>query len=100
MTISAACRGVEPGHVLGRVGLGAAEPLGLAEADSSPEERLPVAVDARLGMTAAQPIDEILGLFEQFNQVGVTVVLATHDAQLAQRLNPRIVHIRGGRMVE
>lgn len=39
------------------------EPLGLADADSSPEERLPVAVDARLGMSAAQPIDEILALF-------------------------------------
>jgi 2-succinyl-5-enolpyruvyl-6-hydroxy-3-cyclohexene-1-carboxylate synthase len=38
------------------------EPLGLAEHGSTPEERMPVAVDARLGMAAAQPLDEILGL--------------------------------------
>ena len=38
------------------------EPLGLAPLGSEPEERLPVAADARLAMTAAQPLDEILAL--------------------------------------
>ena len=42
---------------------------------------------------------EIATLFSDFNLVGVTVVLATHDAQLAARLNPRIINIRGGRLV-
>ncbi len=37
-------------------------------------------------------------LFRDFNQVGVTVVLATHDMQLAARLQPRRVEIRGGRV--
>jgi cell division transport system ATP-binding protein len=37
-------------------------------------------------------------LFRDFNQVGVTVVLATHDMQLAARLQPRLVEIRGGRV--
>ncbi|MBS1218267.1 MAG: cell division ATP-binding protein FtsE [Proteobacteria bacterium] len=41
---------------------------------------------------------EIGDLLREFNQVGVTVVLATHDMQLAARLKPRLVEIRGGRL--
>ncbi len=41
---------------------------------------------------------EIGELFRDFNRVGVTVVLATHDLQLAARLQPRLVEIRGGRI--
>ena len=42
---------------------------------------------------------EIGGLFRDFNQVGVTVVLATHDLQLAARLQPRLLEVRGGRLI-
>jgi len=38
------------------------ELLGLAAPGSDPNERLPIAADARLGMAAAQPLDEILAL--------------------------------------
>jgi 2-succinyl-5-enolpyruvyl-6-hydroxy-3-cyclohexene-1-carboxylate synthase len=38
------------------------EPLDLAEPGITPDQRLPVAFDARMGMTAAQPLDEILAL--------------------------------------
>ena len=38
------------------------EPLGLAPIGTDPDERLPVSADARLGMAAAQPLDEILML--------------------------------------
>jgi 2-succinyl-5-enolpyruvyl-6-hydroxy-3-cyclohexene-1-carboxylate synthase len=38
------------------------EPLGLAAPGSDPNDRLPIAADARLGMAAAQPLDEILSL--------------------------------------
>ena len=38
------------------------EPLGLAPFGTDPGERLPVAADARLGMAAAQPLDEVLAL--------------------------------------
>jgi len=38
------------------------ESLGLAAPGSDPNERLPIAADARLGMAAAQPLDEILAL--------------------------------------
>ena len=42
---------------------------------------------------------EIGVLFRDFNQVGVTVVLATHDLQLAAQLQPRLLEVRGGRLV-
>jgi len=38
-------------------------------------------------------------LFRSFNQVGVTVVIATHDEALAARLRPRIVTLRAGAVV-
>ena len=41
---------------------------------------------------------EIGELFRSFNQVGATVVIATHDVQLAERLGPRIATIAGGRI--
>ena len=41
---------------------------------------------------------EIGELFKSFNQVGATVVIATHDAQLAERLAPRVIMIASGRV--
>lgn len=55
--------------------------------------------DEPTGNLDAEYAAEIGTLFRDFNQVGVTVVLATHDAQLAQRLNPRLVGIRSGRLL-
>jgi cell division transport system ATP-binding protein len=37
-------------------------------------------------------------LFRSFNQVGATVVIATHDVQLAQRLAPRLITLASGRV--
>jgi len=42
---------------------------------------------------------EIMGLFEQFNQVGVTVLIASHDLALIQRLRHRILALKNGRVV-
>ncbi|MDB5864974.1 MAG: ftsE [Betaproteobacteria bacterium] len=41
---------------------------------------------------------EIGELFRSFNQVGATVVIATHDLQLAERLMPRLITIASGRV--
>jgi cell division transport system ATP-binding protein len=41
---------------------------------------------------------EIGELFRSFNQVGATVVIATHDLQLAERLTPRLITIASGRV--
>lgn len=38
-------------------------------------------------------------LFSSFNQVGVTVVIATHDAHLATRLKPRLIELKSGTLV-
>ena len=41
---------------------------------------------------------EIGELFRSFNQVGVTVVIATHDEAFAARLKPRLIVLSGGRV--
>jgi cell division transport system ATP-binding protein len=41
---------------------------------------------------------EIGELFRSFNQVGATVVIATHDINLAEQLAPRVVTIASGRV--
>lgn len=42
---------------------------------------------------------EIMQLFEAFNQVGVTVMIASHDLVLISRLHHRIITLREGRLV-
>ena len=42
---------------------------------------------------------EIMNLFEEFNQVGVTVLIASHDLALISRLRHRIITLRQGCMV-
>jgi len=41
--------------------------------------------------------EEIMRLFEQFNQVGVTTVIASHDLPLIERLGHRRIHLVDGR---
>jgi len=41
---------------------------------------------------------EIMDLFMQFNQVGVTLLVATHDVELVNRLGRRIIDLRDGRI--
>jgi cell division transport system ATP-binding protein len=42
---------------------------------------------------------EIMHLFEEFNRVGVTVLIASHDLILISRLHHRIITLRNGSMV-
>lgn len=42
---------------------------------------------------------EVMSLFEQFNQVGVTVLIATHDLELVARMARRELILRQGRLV-
>ena len=41
---------------------------------------------------------EIMQLFEQFNQVGVTVLIATHDHDLISRMDHRLLTLKQGRL--
>jgi cell division transport system ATP-binding protein len=43
---------------------------------------------------------EIMRLFEQFHQVGVTVLIASHDLDLISRFNKRIMRLQNGRLLE
>jgi len=41
---------------------------------------------------------EIMRLFQQFNQVGVTVLVASHDLELIQRLQHPVIQLNQGRI--
>jgi len=43
---------------------------------------------------------DIIELFRSFNQVGVTLVLATHDRLVRERLRARTIELAAGRLVE
>lgn len=42
---------------------------------------------------------EIMNLFEEFNRVGATVLIATHDLALIARMSHRLLTLRSGRLV-
>ncbi|MAN51280.1 MULTISPECIES: cell division ATP-binding protein FtsE [Marinimicrobium] len=41
---------------------------------------------------------DIMNLFEQFNEVGVTVMIASHDLALLKRMNKRVLGLSGGQV--
>jgi len=43
--------------------------------------------------------DEIIDIFADFNQVGVTVLIATHDMRQVERLNKRTIRLANGELV-
>jgi cell division transport system ATP-binding protein len=43
---------------------------------------------------------EIMTLFEAFNQVGVTVLLATHDVSLIRRSDHRLMTLSAGQLMQ
>jgi len=46
----------------------------------------------------AESAARILEIFVAFNQVGVTVIIATHDQGLVQRYGKRVLHLAEGRI--
>ncbi len=42
--------------------------------------------------------DEVMRLFMRFNEVGVTVLVATHDISLIETLGKRVISLSGGRL--
>jgi cell division transport system ATP-binding protein len=43
---------------------------------------------------------EIMGLFERFNEVGVTLLIATHDLELVRQLGHRQIKLAAGQLVD
>jgi cell division transport system ATP-binding protein len=56
--------------------------------------------DEPTGNLDADYAGEIGELFRSFNQVGVTVIVATHDQALLTRLAPRVIALRNGELAE
>lgn len=56
--------------------------------------------DEPTGNLDAEYAADIGELFRSFNQVGVTVVVATHDQALQARLAPRMIALRNGELAE
>jgi cell division transport system ATP-binding protein len=55
-----------------------------------------VLADEPTGNLDADYARDLGELFRSFNQIGVTVVIATHDMTLAERLAPRVIHLQHG----
>jgi cell division transport system ATP-binding protein len=55
--------------------------------------------DEPTGNLDAESADDILEIFESFHQVGVTVVVATHDPHWIERYRPHVLRLDHGRLV-
>ncbi len=56
--------------------------------------------DEPTGNLDAAYAEEIIGIFRSFNQVGVTLMIATHDMAWLARLSPRVVRLENGKLVQ
>jgi cell division transport system ATP-binding protein len=71
--------------------------VGIARAIASRPEL--VIADEPTGNLDPKLSREILGLFERFNEVGVTILIATHDLGLIETHKHRRLRLDGGRIV-
>jgi cell division transport system ATP-binding protein len=55
--------------------------------------------DEPTGNLDPQLSEDIMRLFGQFNQVGTTVLIASHDLSLINRMKHRMLTLRNGRLV-
>ncbi len=95
---------------LDKVGLLASERAAPASLSAGEQQRVGIAravvarpeyliADEPTGNLDPQLSLEIMSLFEAFNQVGVTVLVATHDMALVSRLRHRVITLSAGRLV-
>ncbi len=55
--------------------------------------------DEPTGNLDADSAEQIFAIFESFHQVGVTVVIATHDLGCIRRFEPRVLRLDHGRLL-
>jgi putative ABC transport system ATP-binding protein len=58
-----------------------------------------ILADEPTGNLDSRTSDDVLGLFEDLNDAGRTIVLITHEPEIAERAD-RVVHVADGRVVE
>jgi cell division transport system ATP-binding protein len=96
---------------LDKVGLLSKEKFNPVQLSSGEQQRVGIAraivnkpqlllADEPTGNLDPQLSAEIMGLFHQFNQVGVTVLVASHDLELISRLPHRVLTLQQGRLTD
>lgn len=96
---------------LGKVGLGSKEKQYPVALSGGEQQRVGIAravvnrptillADEPTGNLDPELSREIMNLFDQFNQVGVTVLIATHDLDLVARMGKRELVLKQGRLLE
>jgi len=94
---------------LGKVGLLAREKSNPIELSGGEQQRLAIAravvnrpalliADEPTANLDAESAAKVLDIFVAFNQVGVTVLIATHDRALVERYGKRVLHLAEGRL--
>lgn len=58
-----------------------------------------IIADEPTGNLDPELASEIMALFEQFQNVGVTILIASHDFALIQRMNHRVLRLNHGELV-
>lgn len=58
-----------------------------------------VVADEPTGNLDPELSEEIMNLFQQFNQVGVTLLIATHDISLVNKMHQRVLTLNAGQLV-
>ncbi len=58
-----------------------------------------VLADEPTGNLDAEYAGEIMEMFKSFNQVGVTLLIATHDEALIARYSSRVLHLKQGELL-
>lgn len=58
-----------------------------------------ILADEPTGNLDADSASTVLDIFREFQQVGVTVVVSTHDQQWIERHQPRVLHLEQGRLL-
>jgi len=96
-------------ELLGRVGLGDRLDHFPMQLSGGEQQRVAIAravvnrpsillADEPTANLDAESARRILDIFVEFNQVGVTVLIATHDQGLVTQYGKRVLHLEGGRV--
>jgi cell division transport system ATP-binding protein len=96
---------------LDKVGLLSREKMNPMQLSTGEQQRIGIAraivhkpkillADEPTGNLDPQLSAEVMTLFKQFNQIGTTVLIASHDLSLIRRMNCRTLTLKEGRLID